>query len=205
MPPSKGCFPYFFVPVVEMSVTLSKHWVKPLGQPAPQSGLQLLCPHAFSSQLWSWPPLPTNQSVSPLCLCLCLCPGQLSNHSAPLLPVCTPSTQTSFPAPGCDVVTFPRRRTEIVLVLNVFVHWRGNREKVLARGRQLLFPTARGSSGGNTAGCRGGEAARRRRRRCCCCRAEPSGAPRPGRIRPLLLIWTQEHEAHVWITLKLLD
>lgn len=61
------------------------------------------------------------------------------------------------------------RHSETVLVLMCLSAEEITR-KQLARGRQLLFPTARRSFWGTTAGCHGGEVARRP---CCCSQPGP--------------------------------
>lgn len=115
------------------SVTSFRQFVNPFSQQARKAcSCRVLCLiHSVLSSSYIHPdnifPLSVSQSIS-----------LVVNLSAPLLP--PPAVQTSFPAPGCDVVTCLPVQWECPCS-NVFVSEEVTR-KQLARGKQLLFPTA---------------------------------------------------------------
>ena len=103
-------------------------------QPASQSGMQLLSPLPNRDRLFPRSVSQPQSAIQPL-------------SSSPARPP-HPFKQTSFPAPGCDVVTcLPTSSSETVLVLMCLCIEEFTR-KQLARGRQLLFPSACSRSGG---------------------------------------------------------
>lgn len=154
-----------------------------------------------------------SQTVSQACSC-CLMPDlpdplssspvHPTSHSDSLLPLSlsqpqsaiqplssslsapSPPMQTSFPAPGCNAVTCLPAQWDRPCS-NVFVRWRDYKETACQRQAAAVSYSSQ-QFGGTTAGCRGGEVVRRP---CCCSQAGPSRGPRPGRIRPLLPLWTQ--------------
>lgn len=135
---------------------------------------------AVVSSAWSiqLQPRQPNQPFRQSLLSVCA-PALVSYSTTQLLSLPgPPSMQTSFPAPGCDVVTCLPAQWDRPCS-NVFVHWRDYKETA-CQGQAAAVSSSLRQFGGKTAGCLGGEVARRP---CCCSRAEPSHGPRPGRIR----------------------
>lgn len=119
------------------------------------------------------PSLKTIHMVSLLCLSQ---PRQLFNQSASSL--AEPPMATSFPASGCEVVTFLPAQSDCPCS-NVFVHW-GDCKETACQGQAAAVSYSLQQFRGTTAGCHGGEAARRP---CCCSLAGLLDDTRPGRIR----------------------